>query len=81
MTNPGDPTKINDEPVDNWPPDFNDDQVVNLSDVLYLAPPMFFSVGPGLPYQVRYDLNLDNVINLADINYLAPPIFFGTCTP
>ena len=81
VTHPGDPTKVNDEPVDNWPADMDDDQVVNLSDVLYLAPPKFFSVGPGLPYEVRYDLDLDNAINLSDILYLAPPVFFATCTP
>jgi len=81
VTHPGDPTKENDEPVDNWPADMNDDQVVNLSDVLYLAPPKFFSVGPGPPYGVRYDLNLDNAINLSDILYLAPPVFFAACTP
>ncbi len=81
VTHPGDTTKINDEAVDNWPADMNDDQVVNLSDMLYLAPPMFFSVGPNPPYRVRYDLNLDGVINLADMLYLAPPVFFATCTP
>jgi len=81
VTNPGDPTKENDEPVDNWPADMDDDQVVNLSDVLYLAPPKFFSVGPSLPYEVRYDLDLDGVINLSDVLYLAPPVFFATCTP
>ncbi len=81
VTHPGDTTKINDEAVDNWPADMNDDQVVNLSDMLYLAPPMFFSVGPTPPYRVRYDLNLDGVINLADMLYLAPPVFYSTCTP
>ena len=81
VTHPGDPTKVNDEPVDNWPADMNDDQVVNLGDINFLAPPLFFSVGPDPPYQIRYDLNLDNVINLSDINYLAPPVFFATCTP
>ena len=81
VTDPGDPTKIDDEPVDNWPADMNDDQVVNLSDVLYLAPPVFFSIGPNPPYQLRYDLNLDGVINLSDILTLAPPMFFSTCTP
>ena len=81
ITEPGDPTKVNDEPVDNWPADMDDDQTVNLSDVLYLAPPKFFSVFPGPPYEVRYDLDLDNAINLSDILYLAPPVFFSTCTP
>ena len=55
-----------------WPPDFNDDQVVNLADILFLAPPVFFSVAPGPPYDVRYDLNLDGVITLSDILYMAP---------
>ncbi len=64
-----------------WPPDFNDDQVVNILDVLFLAPPVFFSVGPDPPYQARVDLNPDGVINVLDVNRMAPPIFFAICTP
>jgi len=67
--------------TDSWPPDFNNDQTVNIFDVLYLAPPVFFSIGPDPPYQVRYDLNPDGVINVFDVNRIAPPMFFATCTP
>ena len=81
VTNPGDPSKTGDEAVDSWPPDMNDDQVVNGGDLNFLAPPLFFSISSDPAYQVRYELNLDNVINQADLNFLAPPIFFATCTP
>jgi hypothetical protein len=44
----------------------HDDQKANLSDVLKYSP-VFNTTGPGLPYQVRFDLNGDNHINLSDV--------------
>ena len=70
-----------DETVDYKPTDMNDDQVVNLSDVLYLAPPNFFSLRGTGTYVQRTDLNGDGVINLGDILYMAPPTFFSVCVP
>ena len=82
ITNPGDvPGHTNDEPVDNFPPDLNDDQVVNLGDILFMAPPVFFSVRGTGTYSQRADLNGDGVVNLGDILFLAPPVFFSTCSP
>jgi uncharacterized protein YkwD len=50
---------------DAWPPDFNDDQVVNAKDLGKFRP-VFNSVAPGPPYSVRFDFNNDRVINGQD---------------
>lgn len=57
--------------TDAWPPDINNDGKVSLSDVLKYAP-VFNSLAPGPPYNVRYDLNADNKINLSDVLKFAP---------
>ncbi len=67
--------------TDSWPPDVNDERTVNLPDVLFLAPPVFFSTTGTPNYDGRVDLNADGVINLSDVLTMAPPIFFSTCTP
>ena len=68
--------------TDNWPPDFNDSLQVDIFDVLFLAPPVFFSTPPGPPYDARLDLNADGtIIDIFDVLTMAPPIFFATCTP
>jgi hypothetical protein len=52
--------------VNAWPVDLNNDGKVTLADItpLVLA---FNAVGPGLPWQQRFDLVADNKITLADI--------------
>lgn len=68
----------NDENPQAWPPDFNDDQKVNLTDVILLKP-HFGSTSPSPAYSPRFDLNASNSINLTDVIILKP--FFGhTCT-
>jgi subtilisin family serine protease len=62
-----------------WPPDFNNDQRVNLSDELHFNP-VFNSVAGDGVYQARYDLNADGRINLSDVLKLQS--FFNlSCTP
>lgn len=79
ITHPGDSTKVNDETVDNWPPDFNDSQKVDIFDIIVLKPAFFKSLGqPG--YNARVDLNASNKIDIFDIIRLKP-FFFLTCTP
>jgi hypothetical protein len=64
---------------DAWPPDINNDQLVNGSDLLTFAP-VFGSVSPNSPYNARWDLNNDGRINGQDLLQVAP--FFGKrCTP
>jgi Kelch motif len=62
-----------------WPPDFNSDQRVNLQDVLKFSP-VFNTIGPGLPYNKRFDLNADGKIGLPDILKLSP-FFNQSCSP
>lgn len=67
----------NDEPVDAWPPDFNDDRVVNIVDLLLFALRYNSVEGDG-KYDRRYDLSADGVINILDLWILAG--YFGkTC--
>jgi hypothetical protein len=70
-----------DEPLpDAWPPDFNDDQVVNILDVLLVLPPFFGStVAGGPPYTPRADLVPDGVINILDVLKVLPPYFGSFC--
>ena len=64
-----------------WPPDFDGSQGVDIFDVLFLAPPVFFSVAPGPPYEARFDLQPSGGIDIFDALRMAPPVFFATCTP
>jgi hypothetical protein len=69
-----------DEPLpDAWPPDINDNQLVNGSDILAYNS-SFGSSAPGPPYTARLDLNASGLINGADILQFNP--FFGKrCKP
>ena len=72
-----------------WPPDFEDNKIVDIFDVSAMAPPRFFassSSGPPwvndpnpLLYTVRHDLTADGTIDIFDVSALAPPLFFATC--
>ena len=72
-------TGMNNEDPDPWPPDFDDNRTVNITDVLALKAPFGKSVGqPG--YNARMDLNANNAINITDVLSLKP-LFLTTCTP
>ena len=66
---------ISDEPLpDAWPPDFNDNQLVNGAD--WLSFNTRFGARPGdSNYDVRWDLNGSGLINGSDILQLN--VFFG----
>jgi YVTN family beta-propeller protein len=64
-----------------WPPDFNDSLKVDIFDVLFFAPPVFFSTTPGPSYSPRFDLVPNGTIDIFDVLKMAPPVFFATCTP
>jgi len=69
----------NDEVVDAWPPDLNDTQGANLSDVSLMGSAYNKSAGrPG--YDVRKDLNANNVVNLSDISSMSP-FYNKACSP
>lgn len=63
-----------------WPPDLNDDGVVNILDLSLLAPPTFGSSEGNPAYSIRKDISPDGVINILDITRMAPPIFGATCS-
>lgn len=80
MACPIDSTPDNEEP-DAWPPDFNDDRIINITDVFKVLPPAFGS-GTGDPeYSQRADLVPDGVINITDVFRVLPPAFGSTCAP
>ena len=68
----------NDEADDCWPPDFDDNQVINILDVGEVLPPYFGTSVP--PTSARRDLLPDGVINVLDVGLTLPPSFGSSCT-
>ena len=68
----------NDEGLpDAWPPDFDDNGLVSIADVLKFTA---FLGGGGAPYDQRYDWNASGGISIADL--LQYQVFFGkSCGP
>jgi len=68
-----------DENPDPAPPDFNDDRLVNLTDLFEMLPPHFGQSSGNPNYSARRDLEPDGVINITDVVRLLPPVFGSTC--
>jgi len=66
----------NDEPVDAWPPDFNDDRKANIVDVLFFGDKM----NKNNPSLKRYDFDMNGTINIIDVQYMSP-YMSKSCTP
>jgi len=62
-----------------WPPDFNGDTRVNLSDI-FLFRTHFATIEGGPGYDARFDLNADGRINLADV-FVLRQHFATQCVP
>ena len=62
-----------------WPPDFDDNQVINTVDVFQVLPPFFGTAVP--PTEARRDLVPDGFINTVDVFKVLPPFFGSTCSP
>jgi len=62
-----------------WPPDFDDNQVINSIDVFKVLPPFLGTSVP--PTSARQDLNPDGVINTTDVFKVLPPFLGSSCTP
>jgi len=73
-------TTVNDEPVDAWPPDFNDNQIVGIDDIFAVSGRFNLKVGdPG--YSPRYELASQNgEIGIDDI-FAVSGRFNETCLP
>ena len=65
----------NNETPDAWPPDFNDDQAVNIIDVGEMRGMLNSTSGDGT-YAPRQDLTADGAINILDVGALRA--FFGS---
>ncbi len=65
--------------TDAWPPDFNNDKLVDVSDILYLKSVFGTKIGNS-SYKPRYDLVADGIIDSNDILSLKP-YFGGSCQP
>lgn len=66
-----------DEPVDRWPPDFDDNRSVNILDVIQLTPPVYGTVGTPQTHPAifpRLDLAPSRSIGVLDIVLLTPPV-------
>lgn len=62
-----------------WPPDFNNDKMVNILDFGSIRP-HFNSSPPNPNYSVRHDLTADGAVNILDIGRIRP-VFNTGCTP
>jgi uncharacterized protein YkwD len=69
-----DSTAANDESFDAWPPDFDDNRNVDLTDVLALKPYI------NVQYSARHDLDTNGALDILDVLQLKN--YFGdSCTP
>ena len=67
-----------DEPVDAWPPDFNDDTYVDqIGDISRMGPHMYSTRGQPA-YDARFDLNVDGYIDIFDLT-IETNLFGTTC--
>lgn len=69
-----------DEEPDAFPADFDDNQVVNITDVGHVLPPAFGAQSGGQDFGQREDLNPDGVINILDVSAVLPPVFGSSCS-
>jgi hypothetical protein len=68
-----------DEVDDKWPADFDDNRVVNITDVFQVLPPFYGSAAGNSNYSQRRDLDPNGVLNITDIFRVLPLVGFS-CT-
>lgn len=66
-----------DELDDKWPSDFDDNTLVNITDLFNVLPPFFGTAVP--PTSARRDLVPSGVINISDLVRVLPPYFGYDC--
>jgi hypothetical protein len=74
-----DTESANDEADDKWPSDFDDNRIINITDLFQVLPPYFGSSTGDPNYSARQDLDPNGVINIADMFKVLPPTFGQTC--
>jgi hypothetical protein len=78
---------MNNEDPDPWPPDFNDNRMIDVTDLLGAGISFknsYGATGPNPPYYTRFDLSQDNTIAVTDL--LGVPnsfksLYGQSCTP
>jgi hypothetical protein len=65
-------TAANDEPVDTWPPDFNDSRQVTTADLLLFGPSYNKMKANNDGYNARFDLNASDSVTLPDVILIGP---------
>lgn len=66
--------------TDAWPPDFDNNGIINILDVSQMTPPAFGSSEGDPDYSIRKDLKPDGAINILDVSRMTPPIFGASCS-
>lgn len=83
-TDPDDPCADtpggNNDDDDKWPSDFDDNRVVNITDVFQVLPPYFGTMPPNTNYTARRDIAPNGVINITDLVRVLPPYYGSSCT-
>ncbi len=64
-------TTGDDEPVDAWPPDFNDDTFVDITDISMIASHRLGARRGDSDYDPRYDLSADGFFDITDVSAAA----------
>ena len=73
-----DTSAANDEDPDPQPPDFNDDTLVDVTDLSLMGPPIFNIIqgaDENPEYDARFDLNADDFVDITDVALMGPPVF------
>ncbi len=68
-----------DEVDDKWPADFDDNRVINITDIFEVLPPYYGSAAGSPNYSQRRDLDPNGVLNITDIFRVLPLVGFS-CT-
>jgi hypothetical protein len=69
------------EPLSPWPPDIDDNRVINILDVGEVLPPWFGLSSDHPNWEPRRDLDPNSVINVLDVGKMLPPWFGQSCSP
>ena len=65
---------------DDWPPDFDANKVINVTDVFQVLPPVF-GTSIGQPsFNKRADIHPNGVINSIDVFRVLPPVLGSGCS-
>lgn len=64
-----------------WPPDFDNSRVINVTDIFKVLPPTFGMNSANPNWDRRRDIAPSGVINTTDVFRVLPPTLGTSCTP